>query len=61
VKDDFLMDFVAENSNKLQKLGLEGKISWTFNMFTLGPTTHGTLVLLIIIRHLVNKPCHVLW
>ncbi len=24
---DFLMDFVAENSNKLQKLGLEGKIS----------------------------------
>jgi hypothetical protein len=24
---DFLMDFVAQNSNKLQKLGLEGKIS----------------------------------
>jgi len=27
VEDDFLMDFVAENSKKLQKLGLEGKIS----------------------------------
>jgi len=24
---DFGVDFVAENSNKLQKLGLEGKIS----------------------------------
>jgi len=24
---DFLVDFVAGNSNKLQKLGLEGKIS----------------------------------
>jgi hypothetical protein len=24
----FLVNFVAENSNKLQKLGLEGKISW---------------------------------
>ncbi len=28
------MDFVAENSNKLQKLGLEGKFSWALNMFT---------------------------
>jgi len=24
---DFKVDFVAENSNKLQKLGLEGKFS----------------------------------
>jgi len=24
---DFLVDFLAGNSNKLQKLGLEGKIS----------------------------------
>ncbi len=29
------MDFVAENSNKLQKLGLEGKFSWALNKFTL--------------------------
>jgi len=29
------VDFVAGNSNKLQKLGLEGKISSTLNMFTL--------------------------
>jgi hypothetical protein len=28
------VDFVAENSNKLQKLGLEGKISEALNMFT---------------------------
>jgi len=57
VEDDFLVDFVAENSKKLQKLGLEGKISWAFNVFTLGPTTQATLVLLILIRHLVTKPC----
>ncbi len=31
----FLMDFVVGNSNKLQKLGLEGKISWPLNVFTL--------------------------
>jgi hypothetical protein len=31
---DFLIDFVTGNSNKLQKLGLEGKISWALNMFT---------------------------
>jgi hypothetical protein len=29
------VDFVAGNSNKLQKLGLEGKISSAFNVFTL--------------------------
>jgi hypothetical protein len=40
------MHFVAENSNKLQKLGLEEKISSTFNMFTLGPTTQTTLVMM---------------
>jgi len=32
---DFKVDFVAENSNKLQKLGLEGKFSWALNVFTL--------------------------
>jgi len=30
----FSVDFVAGNSNKLQKLGLEGKVSWDLNMFT---------------------------
>ncbi len=25
---DFWVDFVAENSNKLQKMGLKGKIHW---------------------------------
>ncbi len=44
MEDDFLVDFVAENSKKLQKLGLEGKISWAFNVFTLGPTTQAALV-----------------
>jgi hypothetical protein len=35
VKDtDFWVNFVAGNSNKLQKLGLEGKISWVLNVFT---------------------------
>jgi hypothetical protein len=31
----FLVDFVGGDSNKLQKLGLEGKISWALNVFTL--------------------------
>jgi hypothetical protein len=44
---DFWMDFVVKNSNKLQKLSLEGKIGWAFNVFTVGPTTHGTLILLL--------------
>jgi hypothetical protein len=35
----FWVGFVAENSNKLQKLGLGGKIIWARKMFTLGPTT----------------------
>jgi hypothetical protein len=29
------MDFVARNSNKLQKLGFKGKISCPLNVFTL--------------------------
>ncbi len=32
---DFWMDFYVGNSNKLQKLGLEGKISWALDVFTL--------------------------
>ncbi len=28
----FWVDFVAGKSNKLQKLGLEGKISWALNV-----------------------------
>jgi hypothetical protein len=31
----FWVNFVAINSKKLQKLGLDGKISWAFNVFTL--------------------------
>jgi hypothetical protein len=38
------MNFVLDNSNKLQKLGLEGKINQAFDVFTLGPTAHATLV-----------------
>ncbi len=41
---DFWEDFVVENSNKLQNLGLEGKISWALNVFTLGPTMEARLV-----------------
>ncbi len=42
---DFRVDFIAKNSNKLQKLGLEGKkISWVLNVFTLGPTARATRV-----------------
>jgi len=40
----FLLEFVAGNSNKLQKLGLERKINWALNVFTLGPMAQGTLV-----------------
>jgi hypothetical protein len=32
---DFWVDFLATNSNKLQNLGLEGKIGWLINVFTL--------------------------
>jgi hypothetical protein len=40
----FLVDFVARNSNNLQKLGLERKINLALNVFTLGPTAQATLV-----------------
>jgi hypothetical protein len=38
------VNFVAKKSNKLQKLGLKGKISQALDVFTLGPTTHATLI-----------------
>jgi hypothetical protein len=38
------VDFVVENSNKLQKLGLEGKVNSILNVFTLGPMAHVTLI-----------------
>jgi hypothetical protein len=45
----FWVDFVAENSNKSQKLGSEGKSSWALNdVFTLGPMAQSTLVFIII-------------
>jgi len=31
----FLSRFCSKNSNKLQKVGLEGKTNWPFNVFTL--------------------------
>jgi hypothetical protein len=31
---EFWVDFGARNSNNLQKLGLEGKVSWALNVFT---------------------------
>jgi hypothetical protein len=41
---DFLVDFVVENSNKFQKLGLEGKIK----MFTFGLVAQVTEVIVTI-------------
>ncbi len=41
---DFRVDFIIENSNKLQKLGLEGKVSRALNVFTLESTTQAKLV-----------------
>ncbi len=38
------MDFVVGNSNKLQKSGLEGKLTQGLNVFTLGPRPHATLI-----------------
>jgi hypothetical protein len=38
---EFWMNFVVENSNKLQQICLEGKMSWVCSH--LGPTTHVTL------------------
>ncbi len=40
----FWVNFFAENSDKLPKLGLEGKISWAHTLFTLEPTALATLV-----------------
>jgi len=37
--------FCCENSNKLKKMALEGKVGWALNVFTLGPMTYATLVL----------------
>ncbi len=41
---DFLIDFAAKSLNKLQNLGLEGKINWALNVFTLGQIAQDTLV-----------------
>jgi len=41
---DFWVIIVVGNSNKLQKLGLEGNINWALHVFTLGPMTHTTLI-----------------
>jgi len=38
------VNFIGGNPKKLQKLGLEGKIRWSLNVFTLGPMTQGRLV-----------------
>ncbi len=43
---DFWVDFVFKNSNKLQKLGLKGKFGWAFNVFTVGPMAHATLIII---------------
>jgi hypothetical protein len=48
----FWVDFVAENSKKLQKLGLEGKISWALNVCTLGAMAQATLVIENIREHI---------
>jgi len=42
--NDFGVDFLARNLNKLQKLGLKGKISQVSNVFTIGLMEHATLV-----------------
>ncbi len=41
---DFEVDFIAGNSKKLQKLGLEGKISWALDVFTRGLMADATLI-----------------
>ncbi len=47
---DFIVDFVVENSNKLQKLGLEGKVK----MFTFGLVAQVTQVIVTIGIELVQ-------
>jgi hypothetical protein len=41
---DFRVDVIIENSNKLQKLGLERKVSQALNVFTLESTLEAKLV-----------------
>ncbi len=42
---DFWVDFDVGNSDKLpKKLGLEGKMSWALNVFTLAPMARAILV-----------------
>ncbi len=53
----FSVNFVAENSNKLQKLGLERQISWALNVFTPGPMSQATLVVVIAGNTLVLSNC----
>jgi hypothetical protein len=38
------MDFITENSKKLQNLGLEGKVNQALNVFTLGSITQTKLL-----------------
>jgi hypothetical protein len=40
----FRVDFVAGNSQTMQKRGFKGKICWALNVFTLGPMAQATLV-----------------
>jgi len=45
VEDNYFgLDFLVENLNKLQKLGLKGKIRQVSNVFTIGLTSHVTLI-----------------
>jgi hypothetical protein len=54
---DFGVDFVAEISNKLQKLGLEGKISWALNVCTIQAMAQATLVIENIREHIFMLGC----
>ncbi len=47
---DFWVHFGAGISKKLQKLGLEGKISLALNALTLGPTAHTSPVIITYLR-----------
>jgi hypothetical protein len=42
--NDFGVDFLARNLNKLQNLGLKGKISQVSNVFTIGLMAHVKLI-----------------
>ncbi len=60
---DFRVDFIAENSNKLQKLGLEGKVGRVLNVFALGSTAQAKLVSYYNHILLLKVECafHVCW